>query len=134
MTLSASDRLDILELLAKADTAASRRDSEAYLALFTDDAILDGQQGNHEGKDAIRHSVMPIWQSEGSASTHLTLNAVITPVEGRSDEASANSTLVILTVGLNVSIRDVSFISQHVVKRNNNWLIKRRTVMNLSIN
>jgi hypothetical protein len=44
VTLSVADRLDILDLLTRAD-AASARDAAGYLALFTGDAVLDGDQG-----------------------------------------------------------------------------------------
>jgi ketosteroid isomerase-like protein len=42
MTLSAADRLAILEVITRADEAASQRDADAYVALFTPDAVLDG--------------------------------------------------------------------------------------------
>jgi hypothetical protein len=49
VTLSAVDSLDILDLLSRADTAAGARDAAAYLALFTPDAVLDGDQGTYRG-------------------------------------------------------------------------------------
>jgi hypothetical protein len=52
--LSVEDRLEILELLARADDAASNRDIETYITLFTDDADLQGIKGVHRGKDALR--------------------------------------------------------------------------------
>ena len=47
MTLSAEDRLDILDLIGRADQLATRRDAGAYADLFTADAMLDGSQGVH---------------------------------------------------------------------------------------
>jgi hypothetical protein len=35
MSLSDADRLAILEVVTRADNAASRRDADAYVALFT---------------------------------------------------------------------------------------------------
>jgi hypothetical protein len=40
MTLSAADRLAILEVITRADEAASRRDAAGYVALFAPDAVL----------------------------------------------------------------------------------------------
>jgi ketosteroid isomerase-like protein len=54
MTLSAADRLEILDVISRADWAASRRDAAAYADLFTDDVVLDGAQGRHAGQDALR--------------------------------------------------------------------------------
>jgi hypothetical protein len=39
MTLSAADRLEILDVIARADWAATRRDADAYVQLFTEDAV-----------------------------------------------------------------------------------------------
>ena len=57
VTLSPADRLDILDLLTRADAAASARDAAAYLALFTNDAVLDGDQGNYHGREALRRGL-----------------------------------------------------------------------------
>ncbi len=69
--LSADDRLTILELLARADDAASKRDIETFVALFTEDAYLQGIKGVHRGKDALRAGAPGVWVAEGPASRHL---------------------------------------------------------------
>ena len=79
MTLAAADRLAILEVITRADEAASRRDADGYVALFAPDAVLDGTQGRHDGREELRASVGPIWAAEGPATVHLTLNPVIEP-------------------------------------------------------
>jgi hypothetical protein len=53
MTLSAGDRLAILDVITRADEAASRRDADAYVALFTEDVVLDGTQGRYAGPEAL---------------------------------------------------------------------------------
>ena len=128
MTLSAIDRLDILDVLARADSAASRRDPDAYLAYFTDDAVLDGAMGEHSGKEQLRQSVGPIWRAEGATSVHLTLNAVIDPADDGSVDAVATSTLLILHDASPALLHSVSTIVQHLVKVGTVWLIARRTV------
>jgi hypothetical protein len=83
---------------------------------------------------ALAEAVGPIWASEGTASAHLTLNAVIDPVEGQPDRATATSTLVILDIASMVgtaspiSIRTTSTIVQQVVKVGQTWQIARRSV------
>jgi ketosteroid isomerase-like protein len=133
MTLSAVDRLDILDVLARADSAASRRDADAYVAYFTDDAVLDGVKGEHRGKELLRQSLGPIWQAEGAASVHLTLNAVIDPVDEGPMRAVATSTLLILQGASPVSIQSVSTIVQHLVKVDTDWRIERRTVRPMTV-
>ena len=134
MNLSDTDRLDILELLARADNAASRRDATAYVSYFTEDGVLEGAKGEYRGRMALAEAVGPIWASEGTASAHLTLNVVIDPVEGQPDRATATSTLVILDIASMVgtaspiSIRTTSTIVQQVVKVGQTWQIARRSV------
>jgi hypothetical protein len=95
VTLSTGDRLDILELLARADNAATRRDAHTYVALFAEDGVLDGEKGEHRGRRALFDAVGPVWASEGSSSVHLTLNAVIDTLPGETQGATASSTLMI---------------------------------------
>ncbi len=127
MTLSVTDRVDILELLAVADNAATRRDVAGYIACFTDDAVLDGGKGEHRGTAAMENAVGPIWLAEGVASVHLTTNAVIEPDVGADDLAVARSVLVILA-GDPAVVQSVSSITHHVVKQSTGWRVARRTV------
>jgi hypothetical protein len=127
VTLTSGDRLDILELLARADSAATRRDADTYVGFFTDGAVLDGAKGQQSGKDALRQAVGHVWQAEGTESVHLTLNAVIDPVKDTPDRAVATSKLVILR-GPNFVIDSVWTVVQHVARTNGQWLIERRTV------
>jgi ketosteroid isomerase-like protein len=127
---SSADRLDILELLALADDAATRRDVGAYVACFTDDAVLDGGMGERQGRAALEVAVGPIWQAEGDASVHLTTNAVIEPGSSTDDRAIAHSVLVILAHEP-VVVHSISNITHHLVKGPSGWLVARRTVQPL---
>ena len=127
MTLSAADRLALLDVITRADEAASRRDADAYVALFTPDAVLDGAQGRHAGREALRASVGPIWAAEGPATLHLTLNPVVEP--GREDDqAVVRSVLMIVDPAAPPAIRVVAAITQELRRSGDSWLIARRTV------
>jgi hypothetical protein len=128
VTLSAEDRLDALELVARADDAATARDVVAYVDLFTVDGVIDGAEGEHRGKEALHQAVGPIWASEGPARVHLTLNAFLEPVAEKRDEAVASSTLLIVMTDPPTVIRTVARIVQHLVKVDGRWLISRRSV------
>lgn len=123
-----TDRSDILEVVTRADDAATRPDADAYVAFFTDDALLDGDKGEHRGKERLRQSVGPIWESEGPTSTHCTLNAVVDGVDGEPDRAVVTSQLMILRNESSASIASLSFITQHLVRVDSRWLIERRSV------
>ncbi|MBV8455486.1 MAG: nuclear transport factor 2 family protein [Acetobacteraceae bacterium] len=134
IALSPADRLDILELLARADAAATRRDATSYVDLFTDDAVLDGSQGLHQGKAAITASVGPIWAAEGPVSAHLTLNVVLAPSHD-ANEVVITSTLLIVAppamAGEHGVVLGIASITQWVVRTEAGWRIIRRTVASL---
>jgi uncharacterized protein (TIGR02246 family) len=127
MSLSPADRLAILDVITRADEAATRRDADAYIALFTPDAVLDGTQGRHDGREALRAAVGPVWAAEGPATLHLTLNPVIEP--GPSDDlAVARSVLLIIDPAAPPTIRTAAAITQELSRADGSWRITRRTV------
>jgi len=127
---SPADRLDVLELSALAYDAATRRDAAAYVACFTEDAVLDGGMGEHRGRAAMEGTVGPIWQAEGDASVHLTTIEVIEPDSSIDDGAVAHSVLVILAHEPTV-VHGISNITHLLVKGPSGWLVARRTVQPL---
>jgi uncharacterized protein (TIGR02246 family) len=127
MTLSAQDRLDILELLARADDAATTRDAGGYAQLFTEDSVMDGAKGEFYGRDAIGAAVGAVWASEGEGTAHLTLNAVIGD-EGTDGKVVARSTLMIVSLGTPPELVSLSAITHHLVKVGARWRVARRTV------
>jgi ketosteroid isomerase-like protein len=125
--LSATDRLDILDVITRADEAASRRDADAYVALFTEDAVLDGAQGRHAGRQALRAAVGPIWATEGPATLHLTLNPAVEPGPS-GDQATVRSVLLIIDLAAPPAIRTAAAITQELRRADGSWRITRRTV------
>lgn len=129
MTLTAEDRLAILDVITRADQAASDRDADAYVALFAEDAVLDGAQGNHAGTEALRAAVGPVWAAEGAASLHLTLNPFVEPLDSEDEpRAVARSILLIVDPAQPISIRTAAAITQTLSRRDGHWRITRRTV------
>ena len=130
MTLAAADRLAILEVITRVDEAASRRDADGYVALFAPDAVLDGTQGRHAGREELRASVGPIWAAEGAATLHLTLNPVIEPGPS-DDQAVARSVLLIIDPSAPPALRHAAAITQELRSAGGSWLISRRTVASI---
>jgi uncharacterized protein (TIGR02246 family) len=127
MTFSAADRLAILDVITRADDAASRRDPEAYVALFTEDAVLDGTQGRHVGREALRAAVGPVWAAEGPATLHLTLNPVVEPGPS-ADQAVVRSVLLIIDPATPPALRAAAAITQKLRQTRGAWRITGRTV------
>jgi uncharacterized protein (TIGR02246 family) len=131
MSLSAADRAEILDVITRADEAAGRRDADGYVALFTDDAVLDGSQGTHTGREALRQAVGPVWAAEGPVTLHLTLNPVI--AAGKADDhAVARSVLLIIDPNPPPAIHATAMITQELRRSDDSWRIARRTVAPVS--
>jgi len=126
MSLSAADQLTIVEVITRADEAASRRDADGYVALFTQDAVLDGTQGRHAGREALRAALGPVWAAEGPVTLHLTLNPVIEPGPS-DDQATVRSVLLIIDPAA-LAIRAAAAITQELRRAEGTWRIARRTV------
>ena len=127
VTLSAADQLAILAVITRADEAASRRDADGYVELFTEDAVLDGTQGRHAGRQALRSAVGPVWAAEGPATLHLTLNPVVEPGPS-GDQATVRSVLLIIDPAAPPALRTAAAITQELRRTEGSWRITRRTV------
>jgi uncharacterized protein (TIGR02246 family) len=125
--MTTADRVAILDVVTRADEAASGRNADAYVELFTEDAVLDGTQGRHAGREALRAAVGPVWAAEGRATLHLTLNAVIEPGPS-GDRAVVRSVLLIIDPAAPPAIRTAAAITQELRRVAGSWRITRRAV------
>jgi uncharacterized protein (TIGR02246 family) len=64
VTLTAAERLEILELVARLDDRATARDVSAYAELFTEDGTITGVAGTATGRAGIRDAVSAVWAGE----------------------------------------------------------------------
>jgi ketosteroid isomerase-like protein len=128
VTLSPADRLDILDLLTRADAAAGARDPDAYLALFTSDAVLDGDQGDYRGTAALRRGLAAVWGAEPAGTLHLTLNPVIEAGPAAAGTAVARSVLLIIAPGPPPALAATARVTQLLRAGARGWKISRRTV------
>lgn len=125
MTLEASDSLEILQLIARADACATARDAEGYAALFTEDAIMEGDMGNVSGRDALAAAVAHVWDGEAQGTLHLTLNAII---EESVPEPIVASTLLLLTPLSSSPVAGTAEVHQRVRRTQPGWRISSRTI------
>ena len=89
--------------------------------------MLDGGQGRHAGREALRASVGPIWAAEGKATLHLTLNPVVEPTLA-DGQAVTRSVLLIIDPDPPITIRTAAVITQTLRRSEGSWRIARRTV------
>jgi hypothetical protein len=125
VTLEASDSLEILQLIARADARATARDAEGYVALFTEDALMEGDMGSANGRDALAVAVASVWDGEAPGTLHLTLNAII---EESGPEPSVVSTLLLITPLSSSPVAGTVEVRQRVRRTSSGWRISSRTI------
>jgi uncharacterized protein (TIGR02246 family) len=125
MTLTPSDSLAILQLVTRADACATKRDADGYAALFTDDAVMDGDMGTVEGQSALRETVARVWAAEPAGTLHLTLNAVI---DESGAEPAVDSVMLMVGVGPAAAVLDSARVRQTVRRTPGGWRISARSI------
>ncbi|MGO9975970.1 MAG: nuclear transport factor 2 family protein [Solirubrobacteraceae bacterium] len=120
MTLTPSDWIAILQLVARADTCATRRDADGYAALFTDDAVMDGDMGTIHGQSALRDAVARVWAAEPAGTLHLTLNAVI---DESGAEPTVESVMLMVRAGTSPTVLGSARVRQTVRQAPDGWRI-----------
>jgi hypothetical protein len=125
MTLTAEDRLDILELVTLADNYATVRDADAYVSLFTEAATMTGAMGEATGRDALRRAVGSVWAAEPAGTLHLTLNATI---EDSHEETSVTSVMLMATADQPPQVIGRANVRQVVRRTAEGWRIASRAI------
>ena len=125
MTLEASDSLEILQLIVRADACATARDAEGYAALFTEDAVMEGDMGSASGRDALATTVARVWDGEAQGTLHLTLNAVI---EESAAEPTVASIMLLLAPLAPAPVAGTAEVHQRVRRTPSGWRISSRTI------
>ncbi len=126
MTLGASDSIAILQLIARADACASARDADGYAALFTEDGLMDGDEGTVNGRAALRDAVARIWAAEPVGTLHLTLNAVLD--ESGAEPAVESVMLLVVGGGPSPAIHGSARVRQSVRQTPHGWRISERRI------
>ncbi len=125
MSLTPADSLAILQLAARADACATARDADGYAELFTEDALMEGDQGDVHGRDALRAAVAGVWAAEPPGTLHLTLNAL---VEDAAPSPTVTSVLLLLSPGAPSAAIVSADIRQVVRHTSSGWRIQSRTI------
>jgi uncharacterized protein (TIGR02246 family) len=125
VTLEASDCVEILQLVARADACATARDAEGYAALFTEDAIMEGDMGGASGRDALAAAVARVWDGEAPGTLHLTLNALI---EESGPEPSVASTLLLIAPLSPSPVAGTAEVHQRLRRTSAGWRISSRNI------
>jgi uncharacterized protein (TIGR02246 family) len=127
MSLDTADRIEILQLAARADNCATARDAEGYAALFTQDAVMDGDKGVATGRPQLAETVARVWATEPAGTLHLTLNAVIQDT-GPEHTQTVTSVMLMVSGGSPGAIVGSARVTQTVRRTDEGWRISERRI------
>lgn len=122
--LSATDRLDINELLAAYYAANDAKDVDRALSYCTSDATITGDfemRADHQREDLAK-----IYASEPGAKRHLMLNPLITAVNG--DEVRMQHLMLVIEASLVPATIATSFVTDRLVRTEGGWKIREHRI------
>ncbi|MGE0227838.1 MAG: nuclear transport factor 2 family protein [Dehalococcoidia bacterium] len=124
MPLSATDRLDILDLAARYSHATDHGDGEALAATFTEDGVFDGPGGSRQGRAAHVEATNALGAS-GMVLRHFISNAVI---EGDGDAATMQLYVEVKNLGDLTTPMLIGRYHDELRRVDGRWLFARRSV------
>lgn len=125
MRLNPADSIEILQLVARADACATSRDADGYAALFTQDAVMDGDMGTVHGRSDLRDAVARVWEAEPSGTLHLTMNSVI---DESGAEPAVDSVMLMVGAGPSPAVLGSARVRQTVRQTPDGWRITARMI------
>ena len=131
-----ADRLAILELIARYSYAWDECDTEAYVALFTDDAVFeadpeapDGPVISCHGRDAIRAWAQPVHERRERSRMQIRHNQTGTLFEELTDASARTRTMLLTTrCGPDPEPSTSGVYSDEFRKTSDGWRFSRRTL------
>ena len=132
-SLTADDRLEIHELIARYSTYEDTGDADAIAALFADDGMTVSSRGvSTVGRSAIAESARRRWEKpEVHREAHWSTNVIVEPTE---DGAEARSYHLILVVDEDRSIRVRGLAAKldRLRREDGRWVFVKREALPLA--
>ena len=123
--IGADDAFALLQLAARADTFATQGDAAGYAALFTQDGVMDGDEGQVAGREELATAVARIWEAEPPGTLHITCNAVLDSAAGT---PTVTSILLLLTPKPAGMVANAARVVQRFRHTAEGWRISSRQI------
>lgn len=132
--LTADDRNEIRELIARYSHLEDSGDAEAWAELFTTDGSFTGSKGNVvQGREALRDFAADRWlRPEVREYVHWIGNVVITPTE-EGAETDSYQMLVQVNADGGCSVRKLSGKHDRLRREDGRWRFQNRAVTPLPV-
>ena len=122
--LSALDKIAIMELAARFETALDREDVDAYLATFAPAGELDGFGVRARGTVQLRDAFFTMLANGARGRRHCSMNQIIT---GGADAARMVSYLVVFDRN-DLFRAGSAIVTDDAIRRNGTWYLSRRKI------
>ena len=129
--MSAEDRLEVMDLLARYADCVDTANVEAYAALFTEDGIVEHSAGTVRGRDEIRAWVKGLADENRIGPESRLKHVLGLPViRGDSQRCTAQTYVLIMRQmeGGDISTRLAGTYRDDIVKRDGRWQIEKRVI------
>jgi hypothetical protein len=124
MELTASDKLEIMELAARFEMSLDKEDVENYLATFAEDGALEGFWGAAKGKEELRHGFYAMLDTFARGKRHCSSNAII---RGNASEATMESYLTVVN-RQDLNRAGSAFVTDRVRRIDGKWYLVLRQI------
>ena len=126
-SLSAEDRLDILELLSRYNVAVGEGRPDDVAACFTEDGYVNGKNGYSAGHEALRK--IGLLATPERQLRHIVNNTIIRARAGEPDVADVRSHLLYFEVtAAGIEFKASGIYTDVVVKRDGEWKFRSRVM------
>jgi SnoaL-like domain len=124
MELTASDKLEIMELAARFEMALDKEEVENYLAIFVKDGSVQVFWGTAIGKEQLRQGFYAMLDTFARSRRHCTTNAII---QGDGSEAVMESYLLVFNRE-DLHRIGSAFVSDRARKIEGQWYLASRQI------
>lgn len=124
MELTASDKLEIMELAARFEMSLDKEDVESYLATFAEDGALKGFWGVAKGKEELHQGFYAMLDTFARGKRHCSSNAII---QGDASEATMESYLTVFN-RQDLHRGGSAFVTDRVRKIDGQWYLVLRQI------
>ena len=123
-TLTALDKLEIMELAARFEAALDMEDEEKFVATFTEDGKIVAFGQTSAGRQGQRDAMWQMLNAFARNRRHCTTNAII---EGDGQNAVMNSYLIVFNRA-DLGRTGSAAVRDTVVKSDGKWLLHSREI------
>jgi ketosteroid isomerase-like protein len=125
MALTADDKFEILDLIARYNLTADEKDVEGMLGCYTDDGVIEGDMSTGKGKDAMRVDLPRLFAMEGTLKRHLVMNHRIS---GDGERAEVRYLLLVIEGESIPAVGASTQVCDELRKEGGRWLVARHSL------